>query len=110
MVESESSSYPIAINCFFVLWNDCTYQLKKSAAHLLLYKAIILLGGCYNRVKFEFFKWHFHAPSHTIGEPLELFKIIFRSKKPPPTWKKLNWHILPYISIFSHLGHTFVYI
>ena len=70
----------------------------------------LIIWGCYNRVKFEFFNWHFHAPSHTIGEPQELLKIIFWSKKPPPTWKKLNWLILPYVAIFSYFGNAFVYI
>ena len=39
------------------------------------------VGGCYNRVKFEFCKWHFHTPSHTIGESLETFKMSFCLRK-----------------------------
>ena len=65
------------------------------------------VGGCYNTVKFEFCKWHFHTPSHTIGESLETFKISFCLNKPPPTWEKpkslilLNFSIIQYKLIYN---------
>jgi hypothetical protein len=40
-------------------------------------------SGWYNRVKFEFCKWYFHTPSHTIGESLETFKISVGLNKTP---------------------------
>ena len=46
------------------------------------------VGGWYNRVKFEFCKWHFHTPSHTIGESVETFKMSVCLNKTPTFWKK----------------------